>query len=74
MKSIKHPNLTNLLFPRTVDELFRQFWGDPDSGKWVPTVDVKETDEAYVLTAELPGIDAADVDLTLAADTLSSPR
>ena len=71
MKAIKHQDLSTLLFPRSVDDLFRQFWGDPDSGKWRPTIDVEETDESYVLTAELPGIDTADVELTLTSDTLS---
>lgn len=68
MNLTKYPNLT---FPRTVDELLLQFWGGSDSGGWTPAIDVKETDEAYVLTAELPGVDAADVELTLTADTLT---
>ena len=71
MKLTKNHRLTNILFPRTVDELFQQFWGEPDASKWTPSIDVKETDEAYVLAAELPGIDAADVELTLTSDTLT---
>lgn len=32
---------------------------------WSPTVDFSETDDAFVLTAELPGVDAEDVHVEL---------
>ena len=71
MNTTKNHRLTNFLFPRTVDDLFQQFWGETSHAKWTPAVDVKETDDAYVLVAELPGIDVADVELTLTSDTLT---
>ncbi|WP_371998917.1 Hsp20/alpha crystallin family protein (plasmid) [Tistrella mobilis] len=39
-------------------------------GASMPAVDVHEEVAAYVVTAELPGLDAADVTLTLAGDQL----
>ena len=36
-----------------------------------PRVDVKETDAEYEVSAELPGIDEKDVELTLANNALS---
>lgn len=39
----------------------------PDAlpGSWSPAVDVLETDDTFVLYAELPGVERADVDLTV---------
>ena len=72
MKPSKLPNVADLLFPRTVDELFNQFWGDAKkSSCWVPSVDVRETDESFVITAELPGIEVSDVELTVTSEGLT---
>lgn len=38
---------------------------------WSPAVDVEETDAAYVVEAELPGIKEDDVDVQLANNVLS---
>jgi HSP20 family protein len=32
---------------------------------WVPDVDIEETDDAWVLTAELPGADKADINVDM---------
>jgi len=37
----------------------------------IPTVDVAETEGAYKVTAELPGMDEKDVDVTLASNILT---
>src|SRR5262245_3663470 len=58
---------------REVDSLFRNFFDDSGSaafGSW-PAVDFSETPESYVLRAELPGMDAKDVDIRLEGDVLS---
>jgi len=44
-----------------LDRLFDQFmtpaWvGMPDISEWAPRLDVKETKDAFVVTAEVPGI------------------
>jgi len=36
---------------------------DADGGQWAPSVDIRETDDALVVQAELPGIDKKDVNL-----------
>lgn len=33
--------------------------------EWSPAVDVKETDKEYVIHADVPGVDAKDIDITL---------
>jgi len=38
---------------------------------WVPAFDVIENDKEYVLTAELPGIDPKDIDITISNGILT---
>jgi HSP20 family protein len=33
--------------------------------RWVPAVDIREEDQQFVLHADLPGVDAANIDVTL---------
>ena len=32
---------------------------------WLPAVDIKEEEECYLLRADLPGVDSADIDVTM---------
>jgi len=57
-----------------INDFFEQFGRDlPDAntGTWSPAVDVYETPTKIVLTAELPGMDEEDIDLSLFENTLS---
>jgi HSP20 family protein len=38
---------------------------------WTPPVDIEETDDAYLLEAELPGVDRNDVDVELVGNELT---
>lgn len=64
-----------LEFPRSVDDLFTRFWDGASPARvrnaWQPLVDVLETPQAYVLRAEIAGINPDDVEVTLIGDTLS---
>jgi len=40
-------------------------------GEWAPTVDVAETDENIVVTAELPGVKQNDVEISVINDVLT---
>lgn len=42
-----------------------------EAGVWVPDVDVEELDDAYLIEAELPGVDRKDVNVELAGNALS---
>jgi len=56
-----------------MDRLFNQFFGRGGDGEgatwgpgtWVPPVDIYETDEAFVLKAELPGVSKEDLQIEL---------
>ncbi len=40
-------------------------------GEWAPTVDVAETDENIIVTAELPGVKQNDVEISVVNDVLT---
>ncbi|MEI8229504.1 MAG: Hsp20/alpha crystallin family protein, partial [Planctomycetota bacterium] len=45
-------------------------WGIQPSGSVFPAVNVRESDTAVLIEAELPGLDAADVDISVAGNEL----
>ncbi len=44
--------------------------GDPATGAWTPLADVSETDDAYLVEIELPGVDRKDLSVEVAANEL----
>jgi HSP20 family protein len=59
---------------RMLDETFAAGFTRPTlrSGLgWSPLVDLEETDDAYVVEAELPGVKRQDVDVELVGDELT---
>lgn len=62
-------------FPRTIDDMFERFWGGPVEGRvtqvWQPPAEVVETENAFLVQLELPGVPASAVDVSLAGDTLT---
>jgi len=56
--------------------LFGQQLAEDLKNTWVPPVDVQETEDAYLFTAELPGMSKDDVSITLEDNllTLSGER
>ena len=59
-----------------VNALFERFFegrGLPSflERAWSPAVDVAETDENFVVSAELPGMSAEDIEVSVAGDSLT---
>jgi HSP20 family protein len=56
-----------------LDQTFGSFGlpGLPDVAAWSPPVDIEERDDAYVIEAELPGVDRKDVDIELVGNELT---
>ena len=57
-------------FRREIDRLFDDFFtGSPfrsfERGDWMPAVDMSENKEEIVVHAEIPGMDAKDIDISL---------
>lgn len=49
----------------------RTFGEEGLRGAWMPAVDIREGKDAIVVTAELPGIDAEDVDVSVQENVLT---
>ena len=63
-------NIVNFYNPfRMMDEMEREFFGDRSSGSF--NADIRETDTAYVLEADLPGFKKEDIKIDLSDNTLT---
>ena len=59
-----------LTLQREIDRLFNE-WPAQQTAAWHPTVDVHEDDNAFIINAELPGITAEDVKISLEDNVLT---
>ena len=56
-----------------IDRLFNEFLGRVPAeteGGWLPAMDVEETDDAFIVTAEIPGMSKDEIKLSLQGDSL----
>jgi len=58
-------------FKNQIDSLFEDWFGRSMGGVLAPRVDIAEDDRAVTLTAELPGVKEADIEVSLVGDQLS---
>ena len=63
-------------FRGEMDKLFDRFFSDRPLARtfaeeWAPTVDISETEDKFLIKAELPGLDVKDVDVTISGDILT---
>ena len=61
---------------REMEDLWRRFFGEtpflrPFREEWLPAVDISETKDKVVLKAEMPGMDAKDVNVSISGDILT---
>jgi HSP20 family protein len=59
-----------------MDKIWNRFFGEwptmePFRGEWSPSVDVSETKDALLVKAEVPGMNAKDIDISLSNDVLT---
>jgi HSP20 family protein len=68
------------LMKRESSGLFRDWWEEFPTWfdwrparrrRWVPAIDVKKTDEQYLIEADLPGMNEKDVDVNVENDILT---
>ena len=62
-------------FRREMDRLFERFFGELPSLElpgmaWGPRLDMSETKDSLVVKAELPGLEAKDLDISVSGNTL----
>jgi len=60
---------------REMDRMWEDFFGSGQvnvrEGLWAPSVDVSETNDAVIVKAEIPGMEAKDIDISLTGDVLT---
>ncbi len=61
---------------REMDRLWENFFGERPltrmwEREWAPSLDLSETKDNFVVKAEVPGIDAKDIDISLTGDVLT---
>jgi len=61
---------------REMDDLWSRFFGETRlprifAREWLPSVDISETKDNVVVKAELPGLEAKDIDVSISGDVLN---
>lgn len=67
-----HNNLRDI--QRGIDHVFDDFFrplGEERTALWNPRVDFSETDDAYLIRADIPGVKKEDIDINVQDGTLS---
>jgi HSP20 family protein len=65
-----------LALEHEMEDLFHKFFGEAAEGAgamlqtWSPRVDIEETENELIVKADLPGVDAKDVDISVAGSQL----
>ena len=69
------PNRTVRDLQREVDSIFDQFFGrgsdEETSAVWAPRTDLSETDDAYRIRLDVPGMEKDDITINLQNNTLT---
>jgi HSP20 family protein len=58
-------------FKTQIDSLFEDWFGRSMGGMLAPRIDMAEDDRSVTLTAELPGVNESDIDVSLVGDQLT---
>jgi len=64
-------------FRHEMETLFDRFFDKPfapmrfETGEWFPALDVAETDKEIIVRAEIPGMEAKDIDISLKGNLLT---
>lgn len=59
---------------KLLDTAFQDYSNDSTENmpsKWLPKVDIKESDNSYIVTADIPGVDPKDIKISINNNTLT---
>ncbi len=68
MKLIEYTKPRNLLTNKRFSDIMDEFFNEAvhnGGGSFVPGIDISETDEQFLITAEIPGVKKEDIDINL---------
>ena len=79
MSSIIHWRPSGQLssLPTEMNQVFERFFGPdwdteaPAPSAWLPATNVSETEDSFVVVAEIPGLEPKDIDISLTGDMLT---
>ena len=61
----------NARFESFIDSFWKNYDNDSTVSNWNPQTDIKETDDSYLLSIDLPGLDPKEVKVNLEGNILS---
>lgn len=67
-----HPWARPARFDNEIRHVFNRFFADAGAAaEWTPRVDVREEDTRYVLVADIPGVELADIEISCEKNVLT---
>ncbi len=61
----------NKMFDQTVRTLYPETEEELERGTWAPAVDIHETEDSFVVKADLPGVNKDDIQIDLKDNTIT---
>lgn len=63
-------------FRKEMENLWNRFYDEPIfssavTREWLPSTDISETEDKLLITAELPGVDAKDINISISGNLLT---
>ncbi len=55
---------------RLFDQMMHERWSGQEASAWQPAIDVYESESAYIIVADLPGVNPAQVDIHVEGDAI----
>ncbi len=74
MKLINYTRPRNLMMNKRFSDIMDEFFNEAvhtGNGSFVPGIDISETDEQFLITAEIPGVKKEDISINLENGRLS---
>lgn len=70
MSVVRYSPFVGQQFPEEIKQFFDRFFAEGDAdqsnvvtSQWAPRVDIKEEDKRFVILADIPGVDPADIEV-----------
>ena len=65
MLTMRRPQNELFRFNRELDAFFNRRWDTDERASLAPQVDIEETEEGFLITADLPGVEEKNIEITV---------